>query len=93
LAQITAALSNPFVSGFTFGAVRQLFSQSTSIFGSLVHRFATALIQSKPFYSILALALLSHYVASRIKREFFFKFDDELHRKDIKYIAKNWVDL
>jgi len=59
-----------------------------------VFRFATALLQqNKLFYTTLGLAYLLHNVASRIKKEFFFKFNDELHQKDIKYIAKNWKDL
>jgi len=42
-----------------------------------VSRFATALMQNKLFYSILGLAYLLHTVASRIKKEFFFKFNDD----------------
>jgi hypothetical protein len=58
-----------------------------------VSRFAASLTQNKLFYSALGLAYLLHTVASRIKKEFYFKVNDNLHREDIKYIAKNWKDL
>eukprot|EP00581_Thalassiosira_minuscula_P011322 CAMPEP_0183727866 /NCGR_PEP_ID=MMETSP0737-20130205/26591_1 /TAXON_ID=385413 /ORGANISM="Thalassiosira miniscula, Strain CCMP1093" /LENGTH=698 /DNA_ID=CAMNT_0025959617 /DNA_START=9 /DNA_END=2102 /DNA_ORIENTATION=+ len=88
---VPTALTNPFVSsGFTLAAVRQLLTQSTYAVGSLANSLGTCLVRGKTFYSILALAYLSNAIASRIKREFFFKFDEELHRKDIKSIAKNW---
>ncbi|KAL7526517.1 hypothetical protein ACHAXR_002620, partial [Thalassiosira sp. AJA248-18] len=75
------------------GTTRQILSQSTSVMSSFAHRIIAYLLQGKNFYSILALMALSYSIASRIKKEFFFKFDDELHREDIKFIAKNWVDL
>ena len=59
----------------------------------LVSRFSATLLQNKLLFSALGLAYLLHTVASRIKKEFYFKFTDELHRKDIKYIANNWKDL
>jgi len=59
----------------------------------VVSRFAASFLQNKLFYSTLGLAYLLHTIASRIRREFYFKFNDELHRSDIKYIAKNWKDL
>jgi len=58
-----------------------------------VSRFAASLLLNRVFYSTFGLTYLLHTVASRIKKEFFFKFNGELHRKDIKYIAKNWKDL
>jgi hypothetical protein len=59
----------------------------------MMNRVVQSLLSSKTFYTILSLLALSHWIASRVEREFFFKFDDELHRKDVKHIAKNWVDL
>ena len=52
-----------------------------------------ALITNRSMFVILGLAGALHWAASRIRREFFFKFDDTLHRRDIKYISQNWVDL
>lgn len=52
-----------------------------------------ALLTCRAICTILGLASISHWIASRIRREFFFKFDDILHRKDIKHIANNWVDI
>lgn len=92
-ASVQSTLTNPFVSGISVAAIRQTISHSTSFICGLAHRAAASLVRDKAFYPIIALAFLSHFVASRIKKEFFFKFDNELHQKDIKYIAKNWVDL
>lgn len=74
-------------------ATGQMFAQSTSFISCLANRIISSLLRDKSFYSILALAFASYSVASRIKREFFFKFNEQLHRKDIEFIAKNWVDL
>lgn len=74
-------------------AMRQLFSQSASFVCILVNRIVEYLLRDKSFYVALTVTLLSYSLASRIKREFYFKMDEELHRKDIKYIANNWKDL
>lgn len=87
-------LSNPFVAGTPIlAAIRQLLSQSTSMVCGLANTITSFLLCGKTFYSILALAFLSHLIANRVKKEFFFKFDDELHQKDVRFISKNWVDL
>lgn len=87
-------MSNPFVAGTSIlAATRQLLTQSSSIVYNLANAVTTCLLRGKVFYPILALAFLSHSIATRIRKEFFFKFDDELHREDVKAIAKNWVDL
>eukprot|EP00804_Cyclotella_cryptica_P014490 CCRYP_004820-RA/>CCRYP_004820-RA protein AED:0.00 eAED:0.00 QI:531/1/1/1/1/1/2/278/563 len=59
----------------------------------MMNRLVLSLLSRNTFYAILSLLALSHWIAYRVKREFFFKFDDALHRKDVKHIAKNWVDL
>ena len=51
------------------------------------------LLTCRTICTILGIASISHWIATRIRREFFFKFDDALHRKDIKHIAKNWADV
>jgi len=90
----SATWQNPFGSGVTiFAAVRQLASQSASLAGGLANRMAAYLLQDRVFYPVVALAFLSSTLASRIRREFFFKFDEELHRKDVKLITRNWMDL
>lgn len=60
---------------------------------SVVTTIANRLVQTKPFFGILAALFVSHYIAARIKREFFFKFTDDIHHEDIKFIANNWKDL
>ena len=74
-------------------AIRQLFSQSSSLVCVLVNRIVEYLLRDKSLYVALTVTILSYTLASRIKREFYFKMDEELHRKDIKYIANNWKDL
>jgi hypothetical protein len=83
--------SVPFALPTTLFAAKQLLAQFLAKIIS--YRAVQMLTSTNFFYMTLGLAALSHWVASRIKREFFFKFDDALHRRDIKYIAKNWVDL
>jgi hypothetical protein len=80
-----------YASPTTLFAAKQLLAQFLAKIIS--YRAVQMLTSTNFFYMTLGLAALSHWVASRIKREFFFKFDDALHRRDIKYIAKNWVDL
>jgi len=72
---------------------RSVVSTLSTALCSLVNSFAHRLIQTKPFFGILAALFVSHYIAARIKREFFFKFDDKIHHEDIQYIANNWKDL
>ncbi|KAL7516682.1 hypothetical protein ACHAWX_001670 [Stephanocyclus meneghinianus] len=72
-------------------AARQILTQV--IAKIMMNRVVQSLLSGKTFYSILSLLALSHWIAFRVEREFFFKFDDALHRKDVKYIANNWVDL
>jgi hypothetical protein len=74
----------------SIAAVKQMLMQVVAIMTLRVVQF---LMSNKALYTVLVLAAASHWIASRIKREFFFKFDDALHRSDIKYISKNWVDL
>ena len=97
-----AALSRSSVGGATiapsgvagkFPAVWRSFSRFSSVVSESADRIFATILRDRTFYSLLSLAFLSHYIASRIRKEFFFKFDDELHRKDIKSIAKNWMDL
>lgn len=80
-------LQSPF--GPTISGVGQLVSSISAFTCSLGAR----LLKKNTFYSILAVAALSHWVASRIKREFFFKFDEKTHHKDVKFISNNWMDL
>jgi len=56
-------------------------------------RIVQSLMTNKAINAALVLASLLYWTASGIKREFFFKFDDAVHRADIKFISKNWVDL
>lgn len=88
------SISNPFMLGSSIlSASRQLLSQLVSFGCNLATRNASSLVQNKTFYTILALAYLFHSIASRIRREFFFKWDEKLHQEDIKAIAKGWKDL
>ncbi|KAL7553093.1 hypothetical protein ACHAWF_016351 [Thalassiosira exigua] len=85
-----SAPTNLFVSGAPVpAAVRQLLSRSAWAASALAHRVC----RGKAFYSVLALAFLSYSIAARIRKEFFFKVDEQLHREDIKHIADNWLDL
>ena len=77
----------------TIASIRRLFSQSASLVCVLVNRIVEYLLRDKSFYVALTVTILSYSLASRIKKEFYFKMDEELHRKDIKYIANNWKDL
>lgn len=88
VAVVGAGLQNPFVAGF--GA---FITSIPSTLRFAVSSIASRLVQTKPFAGILALLFASHYIAARIKREFFFKFNDQIHHDDIKFIAKNWADL
>lgn len=71
---------------------RSLLSTASSTLCALATYSAHRLVQTKPFFGILAALFVSHYIAARIKREFFFKFDDKIHHEDIKFIANNWAD-
>ena len=42
---------------------------------------------------IITFPATQYWIASRIRRESFVKFNDVLHRRDIKYITQNWADL
>lgn len=86
-------LANPFASGLTLAAVRRLLSQCAAVVCGAADRAASYLLGNRAFYSVLAVAFLAHSAAARVRREFFFKFDEELHREDIRAIAENWVDL
>lgn len=72
---------------------RSFISTLSSTISYFVTVFAHRLVQTKPFFGILAALFVSHYIAARIKREFFFKFEDKIHHEDIQYIANNWKDL
>lgn len=56
-------------------------------------RLVQVLMTNTAVCTLIGLAAGLLLAASAIKREFFFKFDDALHRKDIKFIANNWVDI
>lgn len=75
----------------SFVAMKQILAQFAVKVMTL--RIVQALMTKVALFSVLGIAVISYWTASRIKREFFFKFDDALHKNDIKYIAKNWVDL
>ena len=77
---------------FTLGFKSGL-SYLSSRLCSVATPIANRLVQTKPFFGILAALFVSHYIAARIKREFFFKFTDNIHHEDIKFIANNWKDL
>jgi hypothetical protein len=68
-------------------------SSISSIIRFVAASFASGLVQTKPFISILATLFASYNIAARIKREFFFKFNDRIHHEDIKFIVKHWADL
>merc|ERR1712080_245889 len=90
LSQRCTMLSNPFIHGWRIvPTVRHLSQQ----IGTLAIRLLTNHLQNKPFYSTLAVLTVLYYISSLVKREFYFKFDEELHRNDVQYISKNWVDL
>lgn len=67
--------------------------RSFSFICNLANRMNSILLGNKIFYSVLAIAFASFSIASRVKREFFFVFDEEKHRKAVKSIANNWADL
>ena len=85
---VRAGLQNPFVAG-----IGSFISSIPSTLRFMAASTASRLVQTKPFLGILAALFVSHYIAARIKREFFFKFNDQIHHDDIKFIAKNWADL
>jgi hypothetical protein len=87
-ASVAASFQNPFVVG-----VGPFISSISSTLRFLTASAASYLVQTKSLLSILTLMFASHYIAARIKREFFFKFNDQIHHDDIKFIANNWADL
>ena len=88
VASVAASFQNPFVVG-----VGPFISSISSTLRLLTASAASYLVQTKSLLSILTLMFASHYIAARIKREFFFKFNDQIHHDDIKFIANNWADL
>jgi hypothetical protein len=56
-------------------------------------KLVQVLMTNTSICTIVGLASGLVLAASAIRKEFFFKFDDVLHRKDIKFIANNWVDV
>lgn len=88
VASVAASFQNPFVVG-----VGPFISSISSTLRFLTASAASYLVQTKSLLSILTLMFASHYIAARIKREFFFKFNDQIHHDDIKFIANNWADL
>ena len=89
----TMALSNPFASGVTLAACNTLLSESVFLVCGVVNHVEAYLIEDRLFYSILVAAFLTYSLASKVKREFFFKYDDDLQREDTKAIVNNWIDL
>ena len=65
----------------------------TTAFSSSASRIAAYFTQGKRFYFMLSLAFFLHQIANRFRKEFFFKVDEQLHRKDVKFISKKWMDL
>eukprot|EP00985_Skeletonema_marinoi_P008453 scaffold3845_cov109-Skeletonema_marinoi.AAC.2 len=89
----TATATGLFELGSFALGFRSVVSTISSTLCALTTSFANRLVQTKPFFGILAALFVSHYIAARIKREFFFKFTDNIHHEDIKFIANNWQDL
>jgi hypothetical protein len=89
----TATATGLFELGSFALGFRSVVSTISSTLCTLATSFANRLVQTKPFFGILAVLFVSHYIAARIKREFFFKFTDNIHHEDIKFIANNWQDL
>jgi hypothetical protein len=56
-------------------------------------KLVQVLMTNTSICTIVGLASGLVLAASAIRKEFFFKFDDALHRKDIKFIANNRVDV
>ena len=73
--------------------VRWTFSESVFLVCGVVNHVEAYLIEDRLFYSILVAAFLTYSLASKVKREFFFKYDDDLQREDTKAIVNNWIDL
>ncbi|KAL7494522.1 hypothetical protein ACHAWT_007627 [Skeletonema menzelii] len=92
-----AAATATATGAFEFGSFALGFKSGVSMvsttFCLLATSIANRLVQTKPFFGILAALFVSHSIAARIKREFFFKFTDNIHHEDIKFIANNWKDL
>ncbi|KAL7464669.1 hypothetical protein ACHAXS_005014, partial [Conticribra weissflogii] len=60
---------------------------------SLALRLGGYLTGGKRFYLLLTLSFLFYYAASNLRKEFFFKRNEEVHRNDVKLIPKKWSDL
>jgi phenylpropionate dioxygenase-like ring-hydroxylating dioxygenase large terminal subunit len=92
-----AAATATATGAFELGSFALGFKSGLSILSSILSHLATSianfLVQTRPFFGILATLFVSHSLAARIKREFFFKFTDNIHHEDIKFIANNWKDL
>lgn len=85
-----ATLRNPFVRGMKFvSIIRSICQQATNLAAYITMK----LVQTKPFLAVLAATGLVYYIAFLIKREFYFKVDEEKHRQDVEAISSNWADL
>eukprot|EP00970_Alexandrium_tamarense_P007406 scaffold1344_cov232-Alexandrium_tamarense.AAC.11 len=89
------SLANPFSNELptSLSALKHIAASVRSSLSPIINALIGCLLQHKTFYTCLSIALFSHWLASRVKREFYFKFNEDLHRKDVKYIANNWMDL
>jgi hypothetical protein len=64
---------------------------ASNVSGEFVTRVA-AVLKPAVMWKALTASFLSWWLAGKLRREFFFKYTEELRDRDLKHIPKVWLD-